>query len=176
MAILSKYCNLVTSVNDKITKYFSIWLIYPMIFALCYDCIGRYIFSNVSLWSYDLTWILFGSLFYLGGGYVLGLDGHVRADVIYVHLPKRAQCIIMMICFIVLFFPEVIGLVYVCGKATIRAYVMGQTTATTLISFPMWIMRGTMTFGLILLFFQGTERFIYYLMGLIDGNQKEEVE
>ena len=47
------------------------WLIIPMTCALVYEVVARYIFNAPTIWAYDVTYILAGSLF-LGVDTVLG--------------------------------------------------------------------------------------------------------
>jgi TRAP-type mannitol/chloroaromatic compound transport system permease small subunit len=173
--IIEKYKKFVTLLNEKVTKYFAMWLVFPLIFALIYDCIGRYVFNHASSWSYDITWIMYGSLWVLGGGYLLSQNGHVRVDVLFERMPARMQSVVTILCYLLLFFPLTIALVYACGTAAIQAYAVNQTTATTLLRIPTWIMRGTLFIGFALLLLQGLAQFLTEILALIQGKKNREV-
>jgi TRAP-type mannitol/chloroaromatic compound transport system permease small subunit len=55
------------------------------------NAVSRYAFSLTSNAWLELQWYLFGALFMLGASYTLKVNEHVRVDVIYGGLPRRAQ-------------------------------------------------------------------------------------
>ncbi|MGZ8203425.1 MAG: TRAP transporter small permease subunit, partial [Burkholderiales bacterium] len=42
------------------------WLNLPLVLVVCYEVIARYAFSAPTLWSFDLTYMLYGTIFMLG--------------------------------------------------------------------------------------------------------------
>lgn len=81
------------------------WLIIPMVFALVYEVIARYFFRAPTLWAYDMTYILYGTLFMLGSHYTLRRGGHIRTDMLYHNWSPRTQGTIDAVCYVVFFFP-----------------------------------------------------------------------
>ena len=72
------------------------WLALIMILIGAFNAVVRYLgrFTgwNLSSNAYlELQWYLFSLVFLLGAAYTLRRDAHVRVDVIYGHLPPRAQ-------------------------------------------------------------------------------------
>ncbi len=88
-------------------KIFS-WMILPLMGGLTYEVIARYAFNAPTLWAYDLSYMIYGSLFMLGAGYCLLNKGHIRCDFFYQKLPPRKQGLIDAICYLSLFFPGMI--------------------------------------------------------------------
>ncbi len=99
-----KIVNAIDSFSNVTGKVFSL-LTLPMVFALVYEVFSRYIFKEPTEWSYDTTYMMFGSLFMLGAGYTLYRKAHVRTDMIYGQLSVRKQAIIDGVLYITLFFP-----------------------------------------------------------------------
>ena len=53
----------------------------------------RYIANNQTQWGFDLSYMLYGTLFMAAGAYTLSRDGHVRADMMYRTLQPKTQAI-----------------------------------------------------------------------------------
>ncbi len=83
------------------------WLIVPMVGVLVYEVIARFGFNSPTTWAYDITFMLYGTLFMLGAAYTLGRDSHVRADFLLHILPPRWQGMIDALFIVVLFFPAI---------------------------------------------------------------------
>ena len=67
------------------------WLIMLMTIGVTYEVIVRYIFNAPTSWSLDVSFIMYGTLFMMGGAYTLSRGGHVRGDFLYRMWPVRVQ-------------------------------------------------------------------------------------
>lgn len=72
------------------------WLALLMVFMGAYNAVARYLtrYAGVSLSSNALNeaqWYLFSLIFLLGAAYGLKVDAHVRVDVLYGRLTRRAR-------------------------------------------------------------------------------------
>ena len=56
-------------------------------------------------WAFDVSYILYGTLFMMAGAYTLSRNGHVRADFLYRLWPPRVQATIDLVLYILFFFP-----------------------------------------------------------------------
>ena len=70
-----------------------------MVLLGAFNALGRYLgrFIGVSLSSnawLELQWYLFSLVFLLGGAYTLLRDAHVRVDVLYGRLSRRARALV----------------------------------------------------------------------------------
>ena len=86
--------------SGKITR----WLVYPLIGALCYEVIARYVFNAPTKWAYDITYMLYGTLFMMGAAYTLLVDGHVRVDALRTGLSPKTKAILEIVCYLLFFF------------------------------------------------------------------------
>lgn len=101
------YVSIVRTIDkfSEITGKAAAWLIVPMVFALVYEVISRYFFRAPTLWAYDVTYMLYGSLFMLGSAYTLQRGGHIRTDMLYHNWKPSTQGTIDAICYVIFYFP-----------------------------------------------------------------------
>lgn len=70
------------------------WLLLALIFALTYDVMMRYLFRMPTVWSFDVCYMLGGTIMLIGMAYVTLHGAHVRVDIIYMRLSKKAKLLI----------------------------------------------------------------------------------
>jgi len=88
------------------------WCIVVLTFATCYEVFVRYVLNSPTVWAFDMSVQMYGSLFMMAGAYALSQDAHVRGDVIYRLLPTRWQGGIDLVLYIVFFMPGVFALTW----------------------------------------------------------------
>jgi TRAP-type mannitol/chloroaromatic compound transport system permease small subunit len=81
------------------------WVILPMVGALVYEVVSRYIFDRPTVWAYDITYMMSGALFMLGAAYALRNGSHVRADFLLTALRPKWQAIIDVVLYLAVYFP-----------------------------------------------------------------------
>ena len=54
-----------------------------MTFGVGYEVFVRYVLNAPTPWAFDVSYIMYGTLFMMGGAYTLSRDGHVRGDFLY---------------------------------------------------------------------------------------------
>jgi len=84
---------LVNRLNDRAGKIVSI-LIYPMIFVLLWEVILRYAFNRPTIWAHELSAMLYGSYFLLGGAYATRWEANINIDFIYQRFSRRTRAIL----------------------------------------------------------------------------------
>jgi TRAP-type mannitol/chloroaromatic compound transport system permease small subunit len=84
------------------------WLIIPLMFAMVYEVFARYFFHAATIWSYDLSYMLYGSHFMLGAAYTLLRGGHIRTDIFYMNWSPRTKGIVDASLYLFLFFPGMV--------------------------------------------------------------------
>ena len=94
----------IDSVNEFIGKAVS-YLSFLLVIIVTTDVVMRYGF-NISFVSVEeMEWHLYALIFLLGAGYTLRHNAHVRVDVIYQRLSKRARALINIIGVLLFLFP-----------------------------------------------------------------------
>ena len=106
------------------------WLIVPMVLALSYEVIARYLFMAPTIWAYDLTYMLYGTLFMLGSAYTLARKGHIRTDTFYGNWSPRTQGVVDSICYVI-FIPALIALLWVGWTFFMRSFHQGERIVTS---------------------------------------------
>ena len=105
------YIRFADSLSAWVGKAFA-WTIMVMTLGVSYEVFVRYVLNAPTSWAFDLSYIMYGTLFMMAGAYTLAKNGHVRGDVLYGFFRPRTQATIDLILFIVFFIPGVIALTY----------------------------------------------------------------
>ncbi len=90
-------------INEKVARLFA-WLMVPLILALVYEVLVRYVFKSPTLWSYDVTYMLSSLVIVMGLGYTWQAGGHVHVDFITEKLPPRVAALVRIVFHLGLFF------------------------------------------------------------------------
>lgn len=88
--MIEKYLTLQDTISEYIGRIIA-WLPLILVGTLLYEVISRYFFNLPTVWSHELSTMLFGAFAILSGSYTLRHRGHVRSEVIYMLFPKKVQ-------------------------------------------------------------------------------------
>ena len=88
------------------------WAIVGLTGAICYEVFARYLFRAPTTWAFDVSYMLYGTLFMCAGAYTMSRSGHVRADFLYRMAPPRVQALLDLVLYLLFFFPAMIALVW----------------------------------------------------------------
>ncbi|MCB4824388.1 TRAP transporter small permease subunit [Roseicella aerolata] len=83
------------------------WSILVLTGVVVYEVFVRYVFRAPTSWGYDVSYMLYGTLFMMAGAYALSRNGHVRGDFLYRGFPPRRQAWFDLILYILFFFPAI---------------------------------------------------------------------
>jgi len=100
---------------DKITAWVGkafAWCIMILAFGVGYEVFVRYVLRDPTAWAFDISYMMYGTLFMMAGAYTLSRDGHVRGDVVYRLWKPRTQAKVELVLYIIFFFPGVLALVF----------------------------------------------------------------
>src|SRR5947199_381666 len=102
-------------VIDKFTDTTGVWVAWlniPLVLAVSYEVIARYAFDAPTIWSFDVTYMLYGTIFMLGAAYALHKGAHIRTDFFYETWSARTKVVVDSISYILFFFPSLITLLF----------------------------------------------------------------
>jgi len=102
-----------------------------------------------------MSYLMYGALFFMAGGYTLSRNGHVRGDFIYRTWRPRRQAIVELTLYILFFYPGVLALVYSgwgYGNESMRIL---EVSVNSPIGIPIWPMKMLIPVGGVLLALQG---------------------
>src|SRR5262245_64762558 len=95
------------------------WMSVPLVAAVTYEVIARYVFHAPTIWAYDVTYMLYGALFMLGAAYALHKGAHIRTDFFWENFSPRTKGLIDSIAYVVFFFPSLTALAVISyGEAS----------------------------------------------------------
>src|SRR5918912_2004299 len=105
-------------VIDKFTDTTGVWIAWlnvPLVAAVSYEVIARYAFNAPTLWSFDVTYMLYGTIFMLGAAYALHKGAHHRTDLFYEKWTAKTKGMVDSISYVIFFFPSLIMLLVASG-------------------------------------------------------------
>ncbi|WAJ27887.1 TRAP transporter small permease subunit [Antarcticirhabdus aurantiaca] len=108
---MQRFLFFIDGVSTAVGKLFA-WCIVILTGVVCYEVFVRYALGRPTTWAYDMSYIMYGTLFIMAGAYALARNSHVRADIVYRLLSVRAQAGLDLVLYLVFFFPGIIALVY----------------------------------------------------------------
>jgi TRAP-type mannitol/chloroaromatic compound transport system permease small subunit len=85
------------------------WAILLLTAAIVYDVTARRFFRAPTDWAYDVSYMLYGSLFMLAGAYALSRNGHVRGDFLYRNFRPALQAKFDLTLYILFYFPAIMA-------------------------------------------------------------------
>ena len=136
------------------------WFVVALILVGVYEVMMRYAFNAPTIWAYETSSMLGGTVYALGWAYALLHRSHIRVDVFFSRLSLRGQAIADSFLALVFFFP-LIGLmaersVFWAWRAYTRNLVMMESYWYA----PQWPFRVILAVGICLLLVQGIAKFV----------------
>jgi TRAP-type mannitol/chloroaromatic compound transport system permease small subunit len=143
---------------DRISAWFGkafAWTILVMTFGMAYEVIVRYLFNSPTSWSLDVSFIMYGALFMMGGAYTLSRGGHVRGDFIYRLWQPRTQAKVELALYFLFFFPGVLALIFSGWKYASRSWRYLEVSVNSPAGVPIFQLKTIIVAAGILLLIQG---------------------
>jgi TRAP-type mannitol/chloroaromatic compound transport system permease small subunit len=131
------------------------WCIVILTFGTSYEVFVRYVLNNPTSWAFDMSYLMYGGLFFMAGAYTLSRNGHVRGDFIYRMWPPRGQAIIELTLYILFFYPGVLALMYSGWSYGTEALKIREVSVNSPVGIPVWQLKLLIPFGAALLALQG---------------------
>ncbi len=143
---------------DKVTawagKAFA-WCILIMTFGVSYEVFVRYVLRDPTAWAFDISYMMYGTLFMMAGAYTLARDGHVRGDVLYRLWKPKTQAIIELILYILFFFPGILALIIAGADYARESWFYGEVSVMSPANVPIFQFKTIIPIAGGLLFLQG---------------------
>jgi TRAP-type mannitol/chloroaromatic compound transport system permease small subunit len=99
------------NISTWVGKAFA-WFIVLLMLLVVAEVFKRYALNAPTAWVYDVSNMLYGTLFMMGGAYTLAHDGHVRGDFLYGSFKPRTQASIDIVLYIAFFLPGIAALTW----------------------------------------------------------------
>ncbi|MCV0396352.1 MAG: TRAP transporter small permease subunit [Rhizobiaceae bacterium] len=88
--MLKTFARVTGRINDLV-GYVTAHLVLVMFVLLFCEVLFRYLWRQPTVWTGELSQMLFGVYALLGGGYLLARGGHVNVDIVYGAFPPRVK-------------------------------------------------------------------------------------
>jgi TRAP-type mannitol/chloroaromatic compound transport system permease small subunit len=155
------------------------WLSIPLVGVVSYEVIARYVFNAPTSWSFEITYMSYGTLFMLGAAYALHKGAHIRTDFFWEKFSVRRKGIIDTVSYIVFFFPSLAMLLYLSFDEAVYAFETGETSDQTPWRPLLWPYKAVIPLACLLLLLQGVSELLkslYMARTGVELEHKEKVE
>ncbi len=76
------YMRFADTLSAWVAKAFA-WCLLVMTLGVTYEVFVRYVIGRPTVWAFDVSFLMYGTMFMLAGASPLSRDAQVRADMIY---------------------------------------------------------------------------------------------
>jgi TRAP-type mannitol/chloroaromatic compound transport system permease small subunit len=175
---LIRAVNLIDRFTD-VTGTWVAWLNVPLVFIVAWEVISRYAFNAPTIWSFDLTYMLYGTIFMLGAAYALHKGAHIRTDFFFEKWSIRTKGVIDSTAYLLFFFPAIFTFLVVSWHEGWYAFQIGETSEQTPWRPILWPFKMVVPLACLLLLIQGvseTIKSVYAARTGIELEHKEKIE
>src|SRR5262245_46308397 len=155
------------------------WISVPLVAAVAYEVFARYLFHAPTVWSFDVTYMLYGALFMLGAGYALHKGAHIRTDFFWESFSPRKKGWIDSIYYILFFFPAFTARFIVILSESNYSFLINEVSDQTPWRPILWPFKYCVPLACALLMIQGFSEFLksfYMARTGVELEHKEKVE
>ena len=155
------------------------WLTVPMVGAVTFEVVSRYIFNAPTIWSFDVTYMLYGAIFMLGAAFALHKGAHIRTDFFWERFSVRRKGVIDTISYVVFFFPSLAMLLVISWNEAAYALQINETSDQTPWRPILWPFKFVVPVACLLLMIQGVSELLksfYMARTGIELEHKEKIE
>jgi TRAP-type mannitol/chloroaromatic compound transport system permease small subunit len=155
------------------------WLNVPLVVVVAWEVIARYFFHAPTIWSFDVTYMLYGTIFMLGAAYALHKGAHIRTDFFYEKWSVKTKGMVDSISYILFFFPSIVMLLAASGNEAWYAWTINETSEQTPWRPILWPYKSVVPLTCVLLLIQGLSEVIKSTYAWRKGivlEEKEKIE
>lgn len=144
-------------ISDRSGLFVALWSVNAVL-AYTYEVVMRYLFNMPTIWVHESSYLLFGMQYVLAGAYGLLHGAHVRVDVIYAKLSRRARSGLDVITS-VFFFAFVVVMLATGWQFFVDSFNQGERSLETW-QIQYWPVKGCLVLGAALVLLAGVSRLI----------------
>ncbi len=146
------------------------WCIIILTFGTCYEVFVRYLLNDPTSWAFDMSYLMYGAVFYMAGAYTLSRGGHVRADMFYRKWPDRTQATVELVLYVLFFFPGILALVVAGWGYGFESMRIREVSVNSPAGVPIWPLKMLIPVGGALIALQGFAEVLRCVLCLRDGH------
>ena len=158
---------------DKVSSWFGkafAWCIVIMTLGVGYEVFVRYVLRDPTSWAFDLSYMMYGTMFMMAGAYTLSRDGHVRADVFYRLWRPRGQASVELVLYFLFFFPGILALIFAGWNYAERSIRYTEVSVMSPAGVPIFQFKLVMVAAGVLLLIQGIAQVFRCILCLRTGH------
>ncbi len=143
---------------DNLSAWFGkvfAWCVLVMTFGVAYEVFVRYVLNSPTPWAFDLSYMMYGTMFMMAGAYTLSRDGHVRGDFLYRLWQPRTQAKVELVLYFIFFFPGVLALVFAGWRFVSRSWRYLEVSSMSPANIPIYQFKSVIIVAGLLLAIQG---------------------
>ncbi len=172
---MEKFINIVDAISAWFGKAFA-WLILVMTFGVGYEVFVRYVLRDPTSWAFDVSYMMYGTLFMMAGAYTLARDGHVRGDFLYRLWKPQTQAKVELVLYFVFFFPAVFALIIAGWKYASRSWRYLEVSVMSPANVPIFQFKSVIVAAGLLLLIQGIGQVCRCILCIRTGKWPEHAE
>lgn len=157
-----------------------VWLVLLVALLSAGNAVMRYAFNYSSNAYLEAQWYMFSLIFLLGGAYALKHNAHVRIDLLFGRLSRRAQAWIDLLGTLLFLIPMSLGVIYLAWPWFLNSFA-AKEVSPDVGGLPRWPIKLMVPVGFALLLLQGLSELIKRIAFLtghlgLPEEEKEVVE
>jgi TRAP-type mannitol/chloroaromatic compound transport system permease small subunit len=166
--MLERYIYAIDELSRMVGHAFA-WCILILTFGTSYEVFVRYVLNDPTSWAFDMSYLMYGALFFMAGAYTLSRNGHVRGDFLYRMWRPRVQAGVELALYVLFFFPGVLALVVAGWGYGYDSFRIREVSVNSPVGIPVWQLKLLIPFGAGLLALQGLAESLRCVLCLRDG-------
>lgn len=166
--MLNRFIYAVDQLSKTVGHAFA-WCIVTLTLGTCYEVFVRYLLNSPTSWAFDMSYLMYGAVFYMAGAYTLSRGGHVRADMFYRKWKPRTQAWVELLLMIIFFFPGVLALIYSGWGYGFQSMRILEVSVNSPAGMPIWPLKMMIPVGASLLALQGVAEMLRCVVCLRQG-------
>ena len=147
-------------------------LILPLIGALIIEVFSRHVLGTPTVWAFEISYMVMGTLFVLGMANALRLKQHVSVDLLTMKMSNRVAATIRAIFYIMLL-PIIIWLTWELAYYFYEAYESGERSGRSAWNPIVWPIYFTWFLGFLLLVLQLIAELLKAIITMISGKEDD---
>jgi TRAP-type mannitol/chloroaromatic compound transport system permease small subunit len=135
--------------------------------------------ANPHPWVFDVTIMMYGTLFMMAGAYTLSKHGHVRGDVLYGFFTPRVQASIDLTLYLAFFIPGVVAMAWAGYTYAAESWAINEHSTITAEGPPIYPFKTVIPIAGAILLLQGFVEIIRCVICLRQGywpSREQDVE
>lgn len=134
--------------------FLAMLMLAALVGSMMFEVIARYVFGTPTIWAFDISYMLNGTIFLMGAAYALKEDAHVRIDFLSTRLPLRFQQLLNAFIYALVLAPIFGALTWFALRKALRAFERGQVEMVSPWAPLMWPFYTVLALGLLFMTLQ----------------------